>query len=416
MKDDFENIDKKEIIDDLYKTKTKYRRNNINIGFNNPINQGEERYTLINEENELLLCNESIFKREKEKNNNVKIEQIYNGRENEYYYYINKEEVKEKYLKNFFELNKNSNDLKIDNENEEEMNKLYEEIEMMHPRKVVNREIKKYSFFSWLGFFCLKNKKIEKSAFFNLGFGITSYFKTIKLFVIIFFIISVINLICITYYSSYKTNKYEEDIYGKLLKTTLGNTKITTYNKLVIPLNYTKSFKQEIDIEISLNCSDKVIGKFILGLKSGTLESSTFERIINSDSLIKNEQSELSRGEQLDNIWDIEISDFNEIISNCFFLNECKKDFILKQYIFEQSVIILYYECINKSFLPSENSENNLMRITQGITISTLFILIFLYYYYKFAIGVESGKYYKNKVLINNYTLVLNNLKIKSDN
>ena len=235
------------------------------------------------------------------------------------YYYINKEELKEKYLKNFFELNKNSNDLKIDNENKEEMDKLYEEIEMMHSRKVVNREIKKYSFCSWLGFFCCKNKKIEKSAFFNLGFGITSYFKTIKLFVIIFFIISAINLICITHYSSYKTNKNEEDIYGKLLKTTLGNTKITTYNKLVIPLNYTYSFDQKIDIEISLNCSEKVIGKFIYGFKSGTLESSTFERIINNGSLIKNEQSELSIDEQLDYVNKIEISDFNEIISNCFF-------------------------------------------------------------------------------------------------
>ena len=423
MEDKFDIYNKK-IIDNLYRRKTIYRRTNIDIGFNNPINQVEERYTLLNEENELLLINQNIFQKEKENNqNNLKIKELFKGEENENYYYINKEELKEKYLKNYFELNKNSNDITIDNENEEKMNKLYEEKEMMHPRKLVNGEIKKYSFCSWLGFFYLKNAKLEKSAFFNLGFGITSYFKTIKLFILFFSIISFINVIGIIYYSSYKTIKAKEVISGNLLKTTLYNTKITTYNEIIIPVDS----RYNRNIDISLNCGDKSIGKIIYGFKSENLDKNTLEKI-KSFTLFEEDISELPINPSIFKIlpYDAdtsslsyyELSKCNEIISsNCFLSNTCTYNFnCLDNWYYGDSVYILYYECINESLLPSEKSENRLMIITQIITITTLIILLVLYYYYKGAINYESENYYKNKIFINNYTLVLNNLKIISDN
>ena len=103
MKDDFEIYDKKQIINDLYENKSHYIKNNINIFFFNPINQKEEKYTLLNEEKELLLCKQDILNEAIKENNNynIKIEELFQGEENNNYYYINKELLKEKYLKNF---------------------------------------------------------------------------------------------------------------------------------------------------------------------------------------------------------------------------------------------------------------------------------------------------------------------------
>ena len=402
MKDDFEVYDKKEIINNLYENKSHNIKNNSNIFFFNPINQKEEKYTLLNEEKELLLCKHDILNETIKENNNynIKIGELFQGKENKNYYYINKEKLKEKYLYNFFELNKNSNDLYFDNQNEEEMNKIYEEITLLHPRKIVNGEIKKYSFWSWTGFFCFKKfGKLDKNEFFNLGFGISSYFKTIKLFILFFFLISCINLICIIHYYSYKS--IEGD--NILLKTTLSNTKISTYNSIIITKNRSIS-------NLSLNCQDKLIGKFIFGLRNEYLDKEEFNKINNNMLFDKNELillEELSKWYKLDTS---DLNIYNEKYSYCFLLNKC----LINNYSLNSD--LLYYECINESLLPNKNSENSLKRITCGVTIITLIILIILYFYYKFTLKIDYKEYYKDLIIINNYNLVLHHLKIKSNN
>ena len=407
MKDDFEIYDKKQIINDLYENKSHYIKNNINIFFFNPINQKEEKYTLLNEEKELLLCKQDILNEAIKENNNynIKIEELFQGEENNNYYYINKELLKEKYLKNFFELNKNSNDLYFDNENKQEMKKLYEEITLMHPRKIVNGEIKKYSFCSWTGFFCFKKfRKLDKNEFFNLGFGISSYFKTIKLFILFFFLISCINLISIIHYFNYKSIEDDDDI---LLKTTLSNTKISTYNSIIITQNRS-------NLNLSLNCRDKLIGKFIFGLRNENLTEKELNKINNCVLLDKNEiilPKELSKFKSKWYILDTEVlNDYNKKYSYCFLLNKCQ----INDYSLASD--LLYYECINESLLPNKNSENSLNRITHGVTIITLIILIILFFYFQFTLNIDYKEYYKDLIIINNYTLVLHKLKIKSNN
>ena len=181
--DKWENYNKNEIINDLYQEKYEKNKQQVDIIFSDN-NEQKEKYKLINEENEILLCKESLLNetfKNNDKNYKIKIEELYKGKEGKDIYYINKGNLKEKYLKYIFELNKNNNDIIIDNNNEEEMNKLYNEIIMKHPRKVIGNEIKKYSLTSWTGFFFCK-----KNEFNSLGFGIISYFKTLKFFILFF--------------------------------------------------------------------------------------------------------------------------------------------------------------------------------------------------------------------------------------
>ena len=142
------------------------------------------------------------------------------------------------------------------------MDKLYKEVSMKHPRKIKNGKIEKYSFFSWTGFFCFKKIKcLEKNEFNNLPFGITSYFKTIKLFIFTFLIISLINLIGIIYYSQHKS------IYKNLKflqKTTLSNTMTSTYNSILFYYKIIYKKDKRNKYLLSFKCKDnKKIGKSI---------------------------------------------------------------------------------------------------------------------------------------------------------
>ena len=72
----------------------------------------------------------------------------------------------------------------LDNKNKEEMEKIYKDIQLKHPRKIIDGKIKRYPFFSWSGFFCC-----NKPEYLSLGQGYISYFNTIKFLIVLFFII-----------------------------------------------------------------------------------------------------------------------------------------------------------------------------------------------------------------------------------
>ena len=182
----------------------KYENKEIDVTFTNEQDKKEEKYKLLNEEKESLLIREDYIKNNYG-NYQIKISELFQN-ESPGQYYINKEKAKEKYLKNIFELEKKTEDISFNNKDQNEMQELYRETCLKHPRKLVDGEIRKYPFCAWTGFFtCQKYEKLEKNQFVQLGFGISSYFKTIKLFIFTFLIISLINLIGIIYYSQHKS-------------------------------------------------------------------------------------------------------------------------------------------------------------------------------------------------------------------
>ena len=215
------------IIDETNNNKTKAISKEINLNIFNYEENKIENYKFLNEEEELLLCKEEALNEVKSKKDNkeenIKIKELYKGEDSNSFYYLNKNELKKKYLKIEENLNEDNDDRNsiLDNQDEKEVEKIYKESLLKHPRKVIDGEIKKYSFFSWSGFFCC-----NKRDYFNLGQAYVTYFNTIKLLIIIFIIIFLIHIglikKCTEYISIYN---FDNDT---LLKTTLGNT-ITTY-------------------------------------------------------------------------------------------------------------------------------------------------------------------------------------------
>ena len=400
MKDDWEVYEKKDIINDLFDDKANQIEDKFKVSIKDSIEQKDEPYTLINKENEIILCRNDLLNELNSGKYRVKIEEFFKDEDSDNCYFINKKKIKEEHLKHLFELDKDNEDIRIDNQNEEEMDKLYRKVLLKHPRKIINeKEFKKYSFFSWTGFFCSKKgQSCNKDEFISLGFGISSYFKTLKLFIVFFFIISLINLIGIAHYSKYKCEQ------NSLLKTTLGNTKTANYSKIFVSNNYLIDNKT---LELSMNCGNKSIGKFIFGIKFD-------EDTIDEKYLV--EESELTLPNDImvkEKLQNYELNKFSNIMSECFDLNECTKEVNVKETFDENKIYshLLYYECIDTSLFPENTSKNELRNITQGVTIVTLILLFFLYYFYKYSIYVDYVQYNSDKIFINNYTLVLKNLQ-----
>ena len=93
---------------------------------------------------------------------------------------------------------------------------LYRETSLKHPRKILDGEIYRYPFCSWTGCFsCQKFPKLEKNEFQQLGLGISSYFKTIKLFIFFFFIISCINFIAVAHYLGYTSVINDNNFFSR---------------------------------------------------------------------------------------------------------------------------------------------------------------------------------------------------------
>ena len=112
----------------------KKNKKEINFSIYNYTEKKLENYKLLNEEEEILLCREEVlneFKSEQEnKEKEIKIKELYKGEDNDSVYYINKKEMKKKYIMrtDLNEDNENVNEI-IDNKNAKEMEKLYEEVQ-----------------------------------------------------------------------------------------------------------------------------------------------------------------------------------------------------------------------------------------------------------------------------------------------
>lgn len=388
----------------LLESVVKFDNKQVDVVFSNE-NNPEEKFTLLDEEKESLLIKDALLPG-KSDYNEIKISELFQNENNDVYY-INKEKSKEKYLNNCFETDKKSEDISFNNKDKNEMDALYREVCLMHPRKLINGEIQKYSFKSWTGCFsCQRFPKIEKNEFYPLGFGISSYFKTIKLFIFFFLIISLINLVAVFQYYRHKSVINDSNIF---FKTTLGNTKVTTYNSIKYHFgwgNYP---------ELALDCQNKTIGKIVYALE--IYQSEQINELFN--------QTELSfDSKNYDYLEDDHINYYNEKRAKGCDLNSTKCSLkidndIYKYYIglseLSSHTNYLYYECIDTSLLPQNSKPNYLRTTSKGTAIFTALILIILYYYYRGAIDVDTKTYHKDKVVINNYTLVLRGLKKNSN-
>jgi len=153
------------LFDDYYENKNKRINKEINISIFDSEKKNVENYKLLNEEEEILLCKEEIIKGIKSKKEdeeaNIKIKELFNGEDNNSFYYLNKKEIKKNLFKNITGLEDDDGDGNlIDNHDRVEMEKLYKEVQLKHPRKIINGKFKRYSFFSWSGFFCCINQII----------------------------------------------------------------------------------------------------------------------------------------------------------------------------------------------------------------------------------------------------------------
>ena len=379
----------------------KYENKEIDVTFTNEQDKKEEKYKLLNEEKESLLIREDYIKNNYG-NYQIKISELFQN-ESPGQYYINKEKAKEKYLKNIFELEKKTEDISFNNKDQNEMQELYRETCLKHPRKLVDGEIRKYPFCAWTGFFtCQKYEKLEKNQFVQLGFGISSYFKTIKLFIFFFFIISCINLYAVNHYLKYKSVINDDNFF---FKTTLGNTKITTYNTI----NCQTDGNYPILLQLQCN-NNKTIGKFIYGLETKETPVKYFDQT---------ELIDITDNYEYNHLPNRILKVYNQKMNECFDKNECSltikegiKDDSIEGYIYDNHY--LYYECIDKSLMPQNTKNNQLVNITKLTALFTFLLLVILYYYYRAATTIDNEFYHKDKVTINNYTLVLRGLKRQS--
>ena len=106
-----ENLIEKEseelISEEIYEIENKNKKNNskeINLSIFNYNTNKLEKYKLLNEEDELLLCKEEALNKIKSKKENkdedVKIKELYKGEDNNSLFYLNKKRIEEKIFKN----------------------------------------------------------------------------------------------------------------------------------------------------------------------------------------------------------------------------------------------------------------------------------------------------------------------------
>ena len=385
-------------------------KQNINKEFHLKIfNYNEKKpdnYILLNQDEDLLLCKEEAIKEiksKKENNEEIKIKELFKGEDNDSFFYINKKETKKHFLKNIIELDKENENSKVDildNKNKEEMEKIYKEIQLKHPRKIIDGKIRRYSFFSWSGFFCC-----NKPEYLSLGQGYISYFNTIKFFIVLFFIISIINIKTIYEFSQYRTI-YTSFENNTLLKTTLGNT-ITSY--------FNTSFVHAVNssVQVNFNC-EKNIFNGIDGIRysENHPDDEDIRSINGKNETDFSHYNDLFKDSQL--ILQLSLSDFYEREywrKNNFTvkLNDIIGENELNRH--QNKSFIIYFSCKFKYRFANYFDLEIFFLLISSIT---LIVIIMFYFLYKKAISSDKKVYQKNKIFITNYTLVLKNLKINS--
>jgi hypothetical protein len=260
----------------------KFNNKEINLTIFDYTQKKLENFKLLKEEEEILLCkeealNDCISKKE-DKREEIKIKELFKGEDNDSFYYLNKTELRKKYYNIGENLNEDSENIEqiIDNKNDKEMEKLYNEIQLKHPRKIIDNQIRRYPFFSWSGFFCC-----NKPEYISLGETYITYFNTIKLLIIFFLIIALINSPLIALFRSFTSvyNLTEDDI---LLNTTLGNTVIRYFNTSV--LFYPNDSVDFYEVNLPLDCGENLFDEILLVQRKYDLENYlTFKGIVQNE-------------------------------------------------------------------------------------------------------------------------------------
>ena len=437
------------LYDELYQNENKILTNNIDLNIYNNNTKKSENYKLLNEEDEILLCKEEEIKKIKESNENgddIKIKELYKGDDNDSIFYLNKNRIKNNLLKNSIEYERNFSNSKFDNYDVEEMDKLYKEVQLKHPRNIIEDEIKKYPFFSCSGFFCCNKKE-----YLSLGLGYVTYLNSMKLLIIFFLVISLINLKLIKAYSNFKSNYNFNDDW--LLQTTIGNT-ITTYfntchfyfdtEDLIAKKDNIDSYKKT-----EFNCDNNLIYDIIairrfINVKSSHLDNYRFSNQTFSkefylfhskfiDSFFPDEKNEFIFNDFVEDLkYDLRHYSVSEkpkmvyltIPYYGYYYYNMKSwyyDIIKYSNKYKNFTDIIYFTCLNIT----NSNENEIEEIKSKnddlkesiliISLITLIIIIIFYIVSKKSISKDNKNYNKNKIFINNYTLMLHKLKIISD-
>ena len=459
------------LTDETYEIQNKKMSKEINLNIYDYKEKKLEKYKLINEEEELLLCKEEflneIKKNKENKEEDIKIKELFKGEDDDNFYYLNKNELKKKYLKIETNLDEDSENSKsfIDNQNEKEMEKLYEETILKHPRKIIDGKITKYSFFSWSGFFCCNSPD-----YISLGETYISYFNTIKLLILIFILISIIHIYPIMYYRKFTSiYNFEDD---QLLKTTLGNTIITYFNTTLFFIDDKKKEEEEEEKNtdnsldtITFDCGENYLFGFIGAVRIYDIEEQYYKEF--QKDRIKREfyiepdfdyfvnksitnYNNSDSNEPLILSGDYYYSSLNHYLKISDYFYEYKYfngHFLLSLYhnktfelrdVYETLPIILnkkdnyhycnfyfcpknitdifYYTCVNDTFNDTFiDYYDDLEYILIVTPLISLVVIIIFYFIYMKAISRDKKDSKKNKIFISNYTLVLHNLKINSD-
>ena len=308
---------------------------------------------------------------------------------------------------------------------------------------------------AWSGFFCC-----NKQDYISLGLTYINYFNTIKLLIIFFLIIAIVNSPLIALFSHFES-VYKITGDDKLLKTTLGNT-ITTYFK-TDAIFFDRNSSNIINI--SLDCGEDLIGEIVTiqrcyggppHFSFTIINSQEFEEIYCGYSpytiypffyglsplfiqqIIAGISSYLPY-QIISELNFYELNSYNCVNRNkCFiiyntlyygeyrpFYYENISDYIKIRSFFDNITDIFQYSCkkranyndidVEEIELKEKDEISNLKIAIFIISLITLIILIIFYSFYKKAISRDKKESQKNKIFINDYTLVLHSLRITSD-
>ena len=219
-------------------------------------------------------------------------------------------------------------------------------------------------------------------------------------------------------------NNISNDI---LLKTTLGNSIMGYFNSSVIFVDASTNLSaKSIYFECTNNSIDDIISiekyyDISDSIPSYYIEKYGGESKITGDFFTYQYLSDVSLyNEFLDNYY------YRNFYYYCKGKNSCNIE--LKTLIYENDLNIqsyrknntfgIFYSCRKKSIDKEKNTdekENELQTAIIFITLITLVILIIFYNIYEYSVSRDQKELQKKKIFINNFTLVLSNLKIISD-
>jgi len=130
---------------------------------------------------------------------------------------INLDDIEKEYI-----LKEGKIDGEINPNDPEQIKELVREMDLLLPRKLEDGKLKQHGICSDFGWFCC-GEKFRKSAIESLGVGTDCYFKVLKVFIVCFLLISLINIpLFFVYYNNTK-DKIVTNYRDALFKFTIGN-------------------------------------------------------------------------------------------------------------------------------------------------------------------------------------------------